>query len=80
MRLKPQPLQCVLEHEPMRLVGPYRFGDEDELHRQRDVPRREVLLIGIGHDGGAYGSERVQHRERFGVELHFRRHLEEENP
>src|SRR5258705_13156287 len=62
----------------MRFVRSYRFGDEDELHRECHVPSGEVFLIGIGNDGGAYTSERVQHRERFGVELHSRGHLEEE--
>ena len=34
-------------------------------------------MIGIGNDGGAHGPERVQHLERFRVELHLRRHAKE---
>ena len=34
-------------------------------------------MIGIGNDGGAHVPERVQHLERFRVELHRRRHAKE---
>jgi len=52
-----QAFQCSLEHEPMRFVGSHGFGDEDELNRQCELPRGEVLVISIGNDGGAYRPE-----------------------
>ena len=52
-----QAFQCSLEHEPMRVVGSHGFGDEDELNRQCEVPRGEVLVISIGNDGGAHRPE-----------------------
>jgi len=41
----------------MRVVGSHGFGDEDELNRQCEVPRGEVLVISIGNDGGAHRPE-----------------------
>ena len=52
-----QALQCSLEHKRTRFVGSHGFGDEDELNRQCEVPRGEVLVISIGNDGGAHRPE-----------------------
>lgn len=62
----------------MWFVSAHGFGDEDELNGQCEGPGREVFMIGIGNNGGAYMPERVQHRERFWVELYLRRHLKEQ--
>lgn len=47
MGRKPQLVQSHLEHPLMRFVGPHGFRDQDELHRQGEVPGRDVLVIGI---------------------------------
>jgi len=45
VRVKSQSVERAAEDDGMRLVGAYRFGDEDELDGQGEVPGRQVLVI-----------------------------------
>src|SRR5262245_59444668 len=49
----PQLVEGPLEHPPVRFVSAHCFGDEDELDGQCEVAGGDMLVIGIGNDGGA---------------------------
>jgi hypothetical protein len=53
VRLDPEAVERALEHEPIGLVGSDFFGNEDEFDRQCEDPGGEMLVVGVGNDGGA---------------------------